>query len=328
MSSLKVTVLVAVYQAEAYLSECLDSLINQTYGQLQVICVDDYSTDGSLELLRDYERRDNRIEVYTLSENHGQAYARNVALSHAKGNLVCFLDADDWFAPDAIQQAVDTFLRYPDSDCVLFQVNLVEPKGSHLYPLPSFTALTGREAFEMSLDWQIHGVYMVRADIHRRYPYDDTCRSYSDDNTTRIHFYVSRYVRQCQGVYNYRQLPTSVSHQVSERRFDFLRANESMKRQLIDLGVDEVILRRWEVERMLVLVDVYMFYHCHGRELEPKARQWGLSEMKRVWQNIDTRLLDSPELRKFGHLHLSSWLLFRLQEWIYFTLRGLQGKNC
>ena len=80
----KVSVLVAVYNAEPFLSKCLDSLVNQTLKDIQIICVDDASIDGSLALLRDYAARDSRIEVITLQANQGQAHARNVALQQMK----------------------------------------------------------------------------------------------------------------------------------------------------------------------------------------------------------------------------------------------------
>ena len=80
-----VTVLVAVYNSEAFLRQCLDSLCAQTMDAVQIVCVDDASTDGSLAILRDYAARDGRVEVIALSENHGLAYARNKALERARG---------------------------------------------------------------------------------------------------------------------------------------------------------------------------------------------------------------------------------------------------
>lgn len=322
----KVTVLVAVYNAESFLRECLDSLLAQTHKDIQVVCVDDASTDGSLLLLRQYAEHDPRIEVLTLTENHGQAYARNVALSRAKGDYTCFLDSDDWLSVDALEQAVAVFETHAATDCVLFQVDIMHNPVER-YPLPPFDVLMGEEAFRQSVDWRIHGVYMVRTSLHLRYPYDDTCRSYSDDNTTRLHYLHSREVRQCQGVYYYRQHPSSTSHAINVRQFDRLKANESMKKTLLSEGAAPEIVRKWENTRMMVLVDCYMFYHIHGRELSPDDRRYALNEMHRVWQNIDRRLLDSSKTCKFGYRPMHSWRLFRLQEWAYFTLRGLLGKN-
>lgn len=325
--SCKVTVLVAVYNMARFLPKCLDSLLGQTLKDIQVVCIDDASTDDSLQLLRQYANKDQRIEVIALAENHGQAYARNQGLKQARGKYVCFLDSDDWFSPDALEQAVEVFEAHNDTDCVLFQVDIIHSDGVEHYRIPDFSALTGREAFHLSLDWQIHGVYMVRASLHKRFPYDDTCRSYSDDNTTRLHYLYSREVRQCQGIYNYFQHSSSTSHVISVRQFDKLRANESMKKTLLSSGASVDVLQQWETIRMVFLVECYMFYHTHGRKLSTADRRYGLGEMRRVWHNIDRSLLDSPKVRKFGYRPMPCWWLFRLQEWAYFTIRGVMGKN-
>lgn len=321
----KVTVLVSVYNAEQWLQQCLDSLVSQTLADFQVVCVDDASTDGSLAILHDYASRDTRFEVIHLETNSGQAHARNVALEHAKGEYTCFLDADDWLSLNALQLMVEAFDE--QTDCVLLDLVRCHESYEEHYPMPSFDRLSGKEAFRLSLTWKIHGVYGVRTSIHLRYPYDETCRSYSDDNTTRIHYLCSRQIRCCQGVYYYRQHAASVTHQVSVRRFDYLRANESMRRQLLELHVDEESLAVYENHRWLNLIDVYMFYHVHGSQLTSEERQFGLQELHRVWMTIDRKALDKKTIAKFGYRPCCSWRLFRLQEWLYFTLRGLFGKN-
>ena len=352
----KVSVLVAVYNAEPFLKKCLDSLLGQTLSDIQIICVDDASTDGSLRVLNAYAVRDLRIEVIRLEENGGQAHARNEALKLAKGDYICMVDADDWLAADALEQAVSAF--DDETDCVLFDVIMVygqtscvpsvasdqrssanfKPQTSNfklqtskfkeeVYPLPPFTALTGNEAFRLSLTWQIHGLYMVRGAIHHQHPYDETCRLYSDDNTTRIHYICSRQVRRCSGRYYYRQHPASATHCASVRRFDYLKANESMKQQMLALHVGSDLLALYENHRWLNLIDVCMFYHVHGRELPVSDRRYGLGEIRRVWATIDRHLLNNETTAKFGYRLCGSWTLFRLQEWLYFTLRGLLGRN-
>jgi len=321
----KVSVLVAVYNAEQWLPQCLGSLASQTLADIQVVCVDDASTDGSMAILDDYVRRDSRFQMIHLDENSGQAHARNVALQQARGEYTCFLDADDWLASDALQLMVEAFDE--QTDCVLLDVVSCDGGHEEHYPMPPFDSLAGREAFRLSLTWQIHGVYGVRTALHQRYPYDETCRSYSDDNTTRIHYLCARQVRRCRGVYYYRQHAASVTHQVSVRRFDYLRANESMRRQLLEQHVDAESLAVYENHRWLNLVDVYMFYHVHGRQLTKAERQYGLQELYRVWATIDRKALNKKTTAKFGYRPCHSWRLFRLQEWAYFTLRGFLGKN-
>ena len=324
-----VSVLVAVYNTEAYLPECLDSLLAQTQRDIQVLCVDDGSTDGSWDILQDYARRDPRIEIYRMAENSGQAKARNEALRHVRGEYVAFLDSDDWMDASALEHVVNVFTQHPQTDCVIMRVLMTDEQGGQRdYAKPIPPLMTGMEAFEKSLDWTIHGVYVARASLYARWPFDDTCRSYSDDNTTRIHYYYSREVRYAHDArYYYRMRQQSVSKHVSPRRFDYLRANESMRRQLLDLNVGRDILFKYENHRWLNLVDVYMFYHVHRRRLTPADRRLGLQEMHRVWSTIDRQALDRKTTDKFGYRPCRSWLIFRLQEWLYFSLRGLLGKN-
>lgn len=318
----------AVYNAQQWLSDSIGSMMNQTLRDWQLICIDDASTDGSLALLREWEKRDSRIEVIALTENGGQAHARNIGLERANGDYICFLDADDTFSEDALEQAVSVFELYEQTDCVLFQVKIVLNGVKTPHPSQTFEVLTGKEAFNMSMDnWKIHGVYMIRADLHRQYPYDETCRSYSDDNTTHLHYYHSREVRYCKGVYYYWMHSTSVSHQFSVRRFDYMRANESLKRQLERIGVSREILENYENRRWLILIDCYMFYHVHGAALSAEDRRYGLSELHRIWQTIDRSSLKKETITKLGYRPCKYWFLFRLQEWLYFTLRNFLGKN-
>lgn len=323
----EVTVLMAVYNAEATLRRAFDSLLGQVLAEWQVVCIDDASTDGSLDLLREYEANDSRVQVVALDENQGQAHARNEGLPLAKGQYITFLDADDWLAPDALEQVVGVFRRHPQTDCVLFDLRIVTATGETPYAQAPFEALSGREAFVKSMDWSIHGVYAARRELYGKYPYDATCRSYSDDNTTHLHYYISREVRPCKGIYYYWQNPQSTSHHVSVRRYDYLRAGESLGRSLEALGVGEDIMSLHEEMRWRVLVDLCLFHHLHARELSPQDRQYGLDELRLAWLTIDTPRIHPRLMRKFGYRPMPSWTLFRLQEWLYFTLRGWLGKN-
>ena len=91
----KVSVIIPVYNVEKYIGKCIDSIINQTYRDIEIICVNDGSTDNSLNILRDYAQKDNRIIIIS-QENQGAAIARNNGLNNAKGDYICFLDSDDY----------------------------------------------------------------------------------------------------------------------------------------------------------------------------------------------------------------------------------------
>ena len=102
----EVTVIVPVYKVEAYLAECLDSLLSQDFKDFEVIAINDASPDSSLEILHRYQQSDSRIMVIDLPENGGLGAARNVGLDAATGKYVLFLDSDDAIRPGSLSALV------------------------------------------------------------------------------------------------------------------------------------------------------------------------------------------------------------------------------
>ena len=100
----KVSVIIPVYNVEKYLRQCLDSVVNQTLRDIEIICVDDGSTDTSLEILREYQSKDSRIMVLH-QENINAGAARNHGLKYAHGKYLSFLDSDDFFELDMLEKA-------------------------------------------------------------------------------------------------------------------------------------------------------------------------------------------------------------------------------
>ena len=101
----KVSVVIPVYNVEKYLGECLDSVLRQTLKDLEVICVDDGSMDGSPAILAEYARKDPRIKVVTRA-NGGLSAARNTGMDAATGKYIYFLDSDDWIVDDAMEKCL------------------------------------------------------------------------------------------------------------------------------------------------------------------------------------------------------------------------------
>lgn len=99
----KISVIIPVHNAKLYLCECMNSVVNQTLHEIEVICVDDGSTDGSLEILKEYAQADRRITVLSQKNLHA-GVARNAGLNVARGKYVHFLDADDWIALDTYEK--------------------------------------------------------------------------------------------------------------------------------------------------------------------------------------------------------------------------------
>jgi glycosyltransferase involved in cell wall biosynthesis len=103
MSKPKITIIIPVYNVEPYLRQCLDSVVNQTMREIQIICVNDGSPDNSLSILQEYADRDSRIEIID-KPNGGAASARNAAYPHIRGNYTLFIDSDDWIELDLCEK--------------------------------------------------------------------------------------------------------------------------------------------------------------------------------------------------------------------------------
>lgn len=98
-----ISVIIPVYNVEDYLHVCLNSILKQSYEDFEIICVDDASTDSSLEILEYFTKKDSRIKVLKNDSNKGPGFSRNRGLDVAEGKYISFLDGDDWFSPDAFE---------------------------------------------------------------------------------------------------------------------------------------------------------------------------------------------------------------------------------
>lgn len=129
--SIKVSVIIPVYNAGKYLAECLDSVIGQTLQDIEIICVDDGSSDNSLAILREYEAKDERVKIIG-QQNQGAAMARNAGMAAARGEYLAFLDADDLYYPYALQRAYSCAAR-SSTDMVVFEAVFFDEEHGRLW---------------------------------------------------------------------------------------------------------------------------------------------------------------------------------------------------
>ena len=107
----KISVLIPAYNVELYIRDCIGSVLNQTMQDFEIICVDDASTDGTRDILKELAEKDSRIKLYFHEKNKGQSSGRNDALAHATGEYVYMLDADDRIVPEALEELYDVMSR-------------------------------------------------------------------------------------------------------------------------------------------------------------------------------------------------------------------------
>lgn len=104
-----VSVIIPAYNVENYVKQCLDSILNQTYSNLEIIVVDDFSRDNTVSVVRETIKNDNRVKLIELDKHVGVSEARNIGLDNITGEYLYFLDADDFIDPNYLETYIKLF---------------------------------------------------------------------------------------------------------------------------------------------------------------------------------------------------------------------------
>lgn len=121
----KLSIVIPIHNADAYLERCLNSVVSQTLKDIEIICVDDNSKDKSSEILQSFVKKDDRIRILTLSETSGQSHARNVGISEAQGEFIGFVDADDFVDCQMFEKMVENAVEN-SSDIVMCKATVYD----------------------------------------------------------------------------------------------------------------------------------------------------------------------------------------------------------
>src|SRR5690348_14003837 len=163
-----VSVLMTAYNRERYIAEAIESVIHSTYQSWELIIVDDCSSDNTVNIARDYERRDNRVKLYINEKNLGDYPNRNKAASYAKGDYIIWVDSDDKLYKEAISLLLDSMLKYPSAsfgiyypwkDKPEFPVEISSPKAirKHFFKQGFLTVGPGGTIQKLSFFMQLQG---------------------------------------------------------------------------------------------------------------------------------------------------------------------------
>ncbi len=131
-NEIKVSVIMPIYNATDYLRPALDTVIDQTLREIEIICIDDGSTDKSLSIIKEYQERDQRIRIVT-ENNAGVSTARNKGIIRAKGEYVIFLDADDFYEPNLLERLYVTAIK-DELDIAVCEYDIYNTKQSRFTP--------------------------------------------------------------------------------------------------------------------------------------------------------------------------------------------------
>lgn len=274
----KVSVLVAVYNAEKYLEKCLNSLLNQSLTNIEIICVNDGSTDSSLKILERYTKLDKRIIIIN-QENAGASSARNNGLNYANGEYVCLVDSDDFISEDCLEKSYNYAKEQLLDACIFNLIIYSEKSESIFFNKYRNYILKGKDAMILSLDWSIPGVGLYKTDIQKKIKYD-TSNSNGDELSTRKFLLDSRLVGFSEGNYYYRFNENSITKKVSKKKYDFIKNKFLLKKFLKSENLYEAGKEKYNVSAYLELLNALIM-------LKKEKKYLSNLEEKEIRENIN-----------------------------------------
>ncbi len=148
----KVSIIVPVYNVEKYLNKCINSIINQTYKNIEIIIINDGSTDNSEKIIKEYLKKEDRI-IYIRKKNGGLSSARNAGIEVANGEYICFVDSDDWIGPNYIKDNIEA-IENNNSDMSICNIVYIYDDGTIKKRTPKIKqseCISAREAIKEEL---------------------------------------------------------------------------------------------------------------------------------------------------------------------------------
>ena len=273
----KVSIIVPVYNTEQYLRQCLDSLLSQTLVDIEIVCVNDGSTDSSPKILEEYTKNDSRVKVIT-QKNAGQSAARNKGLLSASGEYIGFLDSDDYVKPEMFQKLYNNSKKY-DTDITMCGVTTLNSKTSQFSDEDTYLTMNlfpkeyDERAFTPSETYD----FLFRICVppwnkifKREFLEQNSLRFIEGVNFEDNVFFLDSYlraksislVRECLVVY---RMASETSYSFSEKqdfkKLDFFKIMKSEKNTLQKLKLYNKLIKQFEIAKRNTLIYWYRKVH-------------------------------------------------------------------
>lgn len=297
----KVTFLIPCYNTEKYLIEALECIVNQTYENLEIILIDDGSTDNTLRLLKKYEQRDSRIRLYKNETNIGLIKTLNKGIELATGEYIARFDADDLIGLDRIEKQIEIIIKNNNIDLITSYVNYITPSGKFHSKVESFYCYTFNSIkflnlFECPL---VHAGMLIKSSIlkQQKYTYDisylhiEDYKLFSELLNKNINIFVNTSNSQ---KYFYRRNLSSVSNRNREIQVEnAIQLSINNLKNLLEYTIE------YDVLKAIIL-------KC--------SVNWNVNLIKKVFYNFLT--IKNIYLQKHAN-NLSSLDIKLIQEWYY-----------
>lgn len=272
-----VSIIVPIYNVEKYLNKCLESIISQKYKNLEILLINDGSTDNSEKIIKKFLKKDNRIK-YFCKENGGLSSARNFGLEHCSGDYICFVDGDDWINIDYVLKNIKTIDCY-NCDMVISNISYIYNDGSTKRRVPKIKRkkiINRKQAIKKLLNGKSYKFHIVnkfcKKEIYDKKNIKFPCGKIYEDMFTSYKLFVnsSKIALIPDNLYYYLQnRPGSILNTVfKENRFDVLEAiDEIINNKVIKTNTNKLDKQNFYVLNILSLIS-YLVYVSDAKTLK------------------------------------------------------------
>lgn len=311
----KASVIVPVYNVEDYLAECLDSLINQTFGDIEIICVDDGSTDDSLNILEHYQYLDNRIRIVN-KENGGLSFARNSGMKVAKGKYILFVDPDDYISTTTIEECFSNAEKN-NSDVVVFDFvwkNLNDSKFS-IMTIENFGKTCENNPFNKDmmgpLVYKEIPVSVWTKFYRKNFLLENNITFYEDMVFEDVPYWASIFVNAekftylKEPLYFYRKdRAGAITSNRGKEIFDVFKAYERVEKTFKDKGY-------WDKYKLSVNLLKILDFQKKFYEIKPEYKESFFNEVKAEFNKMDSSVYNVETLLPFERTAVEMFEKFR-----------------
>ena len=257
-ADVKVSIIIPVYNTAEYLPQCLESTINQTLKEIEIIVIDDASTDNSLQIIRHYESLDDRIKVIAFAENKGNGFGRNEAIRQANGVYIMFLDSDDWSEENAAEalyiKAMEQQYDMVMCGFVFHKTYKIDKKRNRQIVLPIvednesefFRHLMQQTKGLSCMPWQ----YLFLSEMLSKNTVEFAEGIYFEDIifTIKATYYAKSIGVVKAPLFNYRYRQNSITHSVSKKKICDMRASLISVKEFLD---EERVFKKYQKEYLI-----------------------------------------------------------------------------
>lgn len=217
----KVSVIIPVYNVELYLRKCLDSVINQTLKDIEIICVNDGSTDNSLKILEEYADNDSRIKIVS-QQNGGLSNARNNAIKNATGEYIGFLDSDDWVSLDFYENLYNAAKKYKADIACTNLLRVSEEKQIYYMKCKKYDVSDKpRKKYKLAQipqnNYVMNRIYNRIKLLKTKLQFEEGVLFEDMEFSHKVVYYLERLVTVPDAIYYYRDTPNSIVNVKSDK---------------------------------------------------------------------------------------------------------------